>query len=390
MKKLSAFLCILLIVCSLTACKNGAENTEQNEKESIAELTGFSLENFNIETDDQSFFGYYHQMASTENGYYYFGGDWGDFLYYFDKESKQAVPLCNKPDCEHNQNYPDCNAYFDNIQYERYYGIFYYNSSLYLLGGDGEYNCTGLYLYKISSDGTKRECVRLLRDFGSEFRSMKIEFMMHKGKGYFVYSSDSKTELYSFDIEDKNSELVKIDEAEGAYPEFYRLIGCEDGISYQYFGYKDKDMKNFSGGIKIYLPGNKPEMVVKDAVKPYTIANGNIYYETADGLKMYSLKTKTVSDVETKNNANSPNYDGNYFYLYDVTLDNEYTIYIYDKDMKFIDSVKAPGSLYFGDENYFFGCYDEDPDNLEEYTLITCYFDKSKIGKEELKWKRIE
>src|SRR5699024_5721988 len=100
LKKILLILCMLVLF--LTAC-----GSDQAEVES---------EEFNLETDFQS--EYYdwttepHPIVEVENGYYMLVGY---YLYYVDKETMEYTPLCNKPNCLHQEETDqmkvmDCNA----------------------------------------------------------------------------------------------------------------------------------------------------------------------------------------------------------------------------------------------------------------------------------------
>lgn len=395
MKKTAFILIFSIIILTFFGCGNKDEGQSSaiSAKDSktpvkISDVNGFSLESFNIETDDQSFFDDNHTLASCNEGYYYFNGE---VLCFLDKNSKQSVPLCTKPDCSHNEETPDCNAYFSYMQYEPQFGIYYYNSCLYFLGNDGTEHSKTLYLYKVSKDGTSREQVSRLVEFGSPINKMMIKFIMHKGIGYLSYANKDKAELYSFNVEEKNPQLNKIDEISGPGPELYRMYGCDNGISYQYGHFTDKDYKNFEGGIKLYING-KSQTVVKNAVKPYVVANGNIYYEMKDGVKVYSLKTGKTSDFKTVSNAYSLKYDGKYFYAYDVMDDNFERLDVYDKNQKYVAEIKMPDCQYpnllFGDTDMLFCTGSEGSGEKSESVML--YFDKSKIESGSGKWTKID
>ncbi len=382
------FLLVILLIYMLivSGCNNPTENENHTQIDlNISDINGFSLDSYNIETDDQVFFTESHEMILCEEGYYYFIGE---ILNFFDKNSKQSVPVCTKPDCNHASDDLECNAHFS---YEQYYinnGIYYYNSNLYILANDGTDNTKSLFLYKISKDGSSRHQVCHITDFGSDVESMLMKFIIHKGKGYLSYSSEEKAELYSFDIEDGSPILNKIDEIKGIGAEIYRLQGCDEGISYQYGCFTDDSLEDFEGGIKISIDGIS-KVVVKDAIKPYVIANGNVYYETAEGIKIYSVKTEEISEFTAVSEDYSLNYDGKYFYAYNCINDIQQSIYVYDEDQNNISKLEMPNdaifvSLVFGDENLFFFTYGDKDENS-----YLCYFDKSKIGQGENNWKTV-
>lgn len=368
-------------------CSNDKNNSTQKNREitsNISNVVGYSEDSFNIETDYQPFFSDDNSIVACTEGYYYFIGE---FLYFLDKKTDLVVPLCNKLDCTHTSKDIDCNAYFTVEQYYNHLGLFYYDSNIYIIGNDGKKNSNKLYLYKISKDGSVREQSCYLGEFGSNINDMQIRFIIHKGKGYLAYSGDKKYELYSFNINEDKPQMKKIDEINGIGAEIYRLYGCDDGISYQYGSFTDESLETFEGGIKVCL-NDKPQVVVNDAIKPYVIANGNVYYETNNGIKIKSLKNNKTEDFNTKSNSYSLNYDGRYFYAYNVMDDGGQTISVYDNNQNYVGKFNTPDdtvSLLFGDtERFFCMCVDDKNDSVIEY------LDKSQIKDNITEWKIIQ
>ncbi len=389
MKKFFATIMFIILIFSLTSCNNEKSSNETSRKTETIELkemssnkvksiVGFTLDSFNIETDDQVFFDVYHAMTSCKEGYYFTKDE---FLYFIDKDTLQTVPLCNKPDCEHNIECPDCNAYLPVEQYLTYFGLYYYNSNIYILGTDGELNSKSLYLYEISKDGKERNKKCKIVDFGSSVDDMKIQFIVHKGIGYISYGTDKKAELFSFNIDDKDGNLIKLDEIQGIGAEIYRLQGCDNGISYQYGCFTDNECNNFEGGIRVIID-NEKKTIVDNAIKTYIIAEGKVYYETTSGTKINDLSSGKTTDFKSKGNANSIIYDGRYFYLYDNMLDNNYKVYVYDKNQNLINTINTSENcfeLLFGDKDYFFRM---DTSTEEDETTVKVYvIDKANIEK---------
>ena len=387
MKK--AIIGIIFLVFILSACANSNETkpinptSAQSSNTSDASvdttsLSGFSWDSFNIETDDPVFMSGYHQIAVCAKGYYFI---YSDILYFRDKSSEQCVPVCAKPDCTHeNDDLKTCNAYFNNSTFYSNRGVYYYDSNLYMLGNDGKGefgNGEGLYLYKISMDGTHREMLFNLADFASSLSDLKLNFTVHRGKGYISYSEETKSSLVSFDIDDKNLNMTEVDVLEGTAPEFYRLKGYGNYLVYQFFYYEDKNLEKFCGGIKVY-DGANHQILIKDAIKTYCITDSKVYYETTKGIKIYDIKTGTTSDLKTENNAYAINCDGKYFYTYDNNSDDNFVVYVYEKSGEMIDEIKTPEScfdLIFGDEELFFADY--------------MFFKKADIGTGNVQWQDI-
>lgn len=379
MRKTSILLALVIFISVnifFGGCSNDKNNSTQENREitsNISNVVGYSEDSFNIENDYQTFFGDDNSIVACNEGYYYF---MGEFIYFLDKKTDLAVPLCNKPDCTHTSKDIDCNAYFNVDQYYNHLGLYYYDSNIYIIGNDGKENSNKLYLYKISKDGSVREQSSYLGEFGSNINDMQIRFIIHKGIGYLAYSGDNKYELYSFNINEDKPQMKKIDKINGIGAEIYRLYGCDDGISYQYGCFTDESLETFEGGIKVCL-NDKPQVVVNDAIKPYVIANGNVYYETNNGIKIRSLKSNKTENFNTESNSYSLNYDGRYFYAYNVMVDGSQAIYVYDNKQNYLGKFNTPDdtfSLLFGDtERFFCMCVDD------KNASVLKYLDKSQI-----------
>ncbi len=388
MKKLAILFALVIFANIIFAgCGNDKNNSTQENlaiTSNVSDVFGYSEDSFNIETDYQTFFSDEHSIVACNEGYYYF---MGEFLYFLDKKSDLAVPLCNKPDCTHTSKDIDCNAYFSVEQYYNYLGLFYYDSNIYIIGNDGKENSNKLYLHKISKDGSVREQSSYLGEFGSNINDMQISFIIHKGKGYFAYSGDNKYELYSFNINEDKPQMKKIDEINGIGAEIYRLYGCDNGISYQYGCFTDESLEVYEGGIKVCLD-DKPQIIVNEAIKPYVIANSSVYYETNSGIKIKSLKNNKTDDFNTESNSYSLNYDGRYFYAYNVMAEGSQVIYVYDNNQDYIGKFNTPNDtvgMLFGDTERFF-CMCADDTNAP----VLKYLDKSQIKNNVTEWKIIQ
>lgn len=392
LKKVISLMLLFICAINLYGCNNsqniideGKNNTSEKSINKISDktikdlsLTGFSWDNFNIETDDPVFMSGYHEIALSDKGYYFIHSE---ILYFMDKSSNKCIPLCSKPDCSHEgKDLESCNAYFNFNTFDASSGLFYYNSNLYILGNDGNGENglgKGLYLYRISYDGTKRERVCHLLDISSSASDMGLRIIIHRGIVYLSYSEENKSTLCSFSINDNKAELKTIDTMEGKSPEFYRLKGYGDYLVYQYFYYDDENLDSFSGGIKVFDGKNK-QVLIKDAIKSYCISDSKVYYETSDGIKIYDLKSKKTSDFKAESDYFAINCDGEYFYTYNSELDSSYEVNVYDKKYNKINSFKSLegyGELCFGDEKYFF--------------TENKYFNKSDLRKKNVQWKNI-
>lgn len=122
-------------------------------------------------------------ITETEEGYYFLTQE--SFLYYADKESMEAVLLCSRPDCLHDQEPKEmkrreCNAYFPGSG-----TLFFSDGSLYIPCEKATDNISDPtrprgQVYKVSADGTTRES---LFDLYSE-----TCFRFHRGMLYYLDS----------------------------------------------------------------------------------------------------------------------------------------------------------------------------------------------------------
>lgn len=165
MKKYNVILYIIsfiLGIFSLTGCNKSAQE----------------LGDCYIEGQDQQFMysdGSMQKIARTENGYYFFAGE---YLYYMDFESMRPIIMCNKPNCLHNEETNlekrvDCNALFT----ENYF-LSYYDGYLYTTVKQYKSSTNKTELIRVALDGTSRKKV-------FEFDVLPTAIAIHRGKLYY-------------------------------------------------------------------------------------------------------------------------------------------------------------------------------------------------------------
>lgn len=176
MKRLiSLIIAIICIGVLFSACKK--EPAEQIEQ----------TENTYIEGTDYQYMYDNHPMAESPDGYYFLAGY---YLYYIDKANMEAIPLCNKPNCLHqNETNPekvlDCNACFLNSGSSPL--VAWYEGHLYVTDQKTNGNANGEYdLIRMDADGSNRKTLLALPANTSCY-------MIHRGYIYYasiVYSED--------------------------------------------------------------------------------------------------------------------------------------------------------------------------------------------------------
>ena len=180
-----------------------SESTEaatSPEKEGL--LAGFSFDN-RIGGRDCN-------LAETDRAYYGcpFGGN---YLYYFDKESKEGGIFCNRPECMHNNL--QCGAYVGyiaNNSLSAWQGRLYFVSTIY----DDPQKLPKYGLWSVAEDGSDRRLHRELEpdEYGTQYKQL------HKGNLFGIGYWDTveagapveKTVLYKLSLETGEKELLFI------------------------------------------------------------------------------------------------------------------------------------------------------------------------------------
>lgn len=81
----------------------------------------------------QNFLDSFSGFVKVDGGYYFINDS---TLSFYDAQSKDAYPACNKANCTHSDE--NCQAY---LSVETFYpgmGMYYYNNALYLLGHESD------------------------------------------------------------------------------------------------------------------------------------------------------------------------------------------------------------------------------------------------------------
>ena len=164
-------------------------------------------------------------IIPAKNGYYFMENG---MLFYYDKETGKTVYACSKPDCKHERYDENCDACV--VEYHN--KIYLYKDNLYAVGrknNSGE-GTTGLWLTKISEDGSEREglyCFIHCTD------GEGVTYSTYVHRGYLYYSAGSedvnkkkKITLYRRALEkDAKEEVVYETEGYAAGFDVYNAYG---------------------------------------------------------------------------------------------------------------------------------------------------------------------
>ena len=239
-------------------------------------------------------------VTETKDSYYFLSGPDRCFLYLYDKTTKLALPVCNKPDCLHtdepdNTKIAKCNAFL---------GIWvshlklYQNNLYYIIYEESENNAF-LSLYQISLDGTKRRRVHVFKEF---FSSIQIH------RGYIYYSTtDSGTisgqeattkttyKLCRLALDKSNAEPEVIEQGTGIYGVIDNLFAYGNNIYYTIYYKNDDTLSTYTSYVNRYdiLTNTASRFLASDS-SHYTVLNGQFVY------MIYKQGTYTC-DMDGKN-----------------------------------------------------------------------------------------
>ena len=327
------------------------------------------------ESDNQYYFylsgiqGY--PMAESEDAYYFLQDQ---YLYSRNKKTGKCVPLCNKPDCTHDEQFKNsdgssnCNAFFGAIR-----NIAYYQEKLYILSLDP-------IMYEMDIGGsTRKELLHLKEPISCA--------MVHRGYLYLSFTDflSSPEEYSEEEIKDMGYrvERYRLDRWDGKPEVIYEKKG-EYGQINTLFAY----------GNRIYIHTNTGTVttynVVDHSISAIPEINGYlaalhqklVYFKNPKGFTGEESLTE-LFEMRKKNMAVMAGLDGNieketeipqiysriYGYGNRIAADNSSNIYdgglseedrgvrFYDQDGKFIREIKTGNGRMPSlgmDEDYFF------------------------------------
>ena len=328
-RKYVLFMFLLMVMLCITGCgnhtdTNGTESENNKDSDSttngdtdITDCIGIDTGTYNSETDAQSFY-LWGDMAKTKNGFYFFDST---MLMFFDLASKQLVPVCNKPNCEHDSIASEgCNAIFSeyNITYDHMSGVRYYDGYLYITGCDEEgYDC----LYRIAQDGSTRE--KYMKLYRSGRMSTETEsyrrapsFWIHRGYVYYINEMEETQVIRRMELGKDKAEVVY--EAQGERATIYRMKAYGDYLVFQTGNFAE-DMINIEARICAYnIKTGEIGTIVNDVYNEYHIYDGKVYYTTATEIRCYDMDSKEDEAIIEGNNG-----------YYEFCLDDTY-IYTFE------------------------------------------------------------
>lgn len=364
--------------------------------------------NYNYITDCQLTKSAFSQISSERNvakcetGYYTLTDK---KLYYVESDSMQATPLCNKPNCMHNDE--SCNAEIgvvDNICYSD--GYIYY-----VKDAGEEHKFEGSCLVKISADGSKREEILYMEN-------SLDDWIIHRGNFFYCirkFTVDESTGLenvnyadcyiYAYPV-DKSAEPKEIYFAEEVQKDaqISNVIAYGDNLYFNIYGMERENAKSeVRKTIKLNLESDS----ATEMISPQGTSLSNPMY--LDGLLVFSSEDKENEKYiyyKTDFDGNNPEKfidtyegeniicDGKYLYLdnyYALNLSqyiakddpvnkNERYIKVFDSELNKIDeislgngSAKTWNLLPIDDQVFMFSGKNDEGEFI-------FYYDKNQLG----------
>ena len=319
-------------------------------------------------------------ITPGEDGYYF---RLGDFLFYMDAESKEVVPFCNRPDCEHTKletisEAQQCSAFIGDCGFSQ---IQFYNDQLYCATNFSKDEVkSGLmnscFFTEISEDSTYRETLAEIKS-----GTGASAFYIHRDYLYTALSSteaDGKTPR--FELNRVSLEKVGKGEPEvlfeGAFSgpytvlygnHFYVGAYVEDEESNNVYTFCTYDYNISTKKVTLISKGKYPIGMIDGKL----LLRKPIYDEKPTEVQTYFYDSDTEQEADyltipkTEGMASSLDTDGTYLYFFECPREiadeasGEWNLFIYDLNGTCISEQNLsflPAITYFfpGDDRYAF------------------------------------
>lgn len=360
---------IILLLCIFSCFITGCVNTEYDNlgKEYVEGC------------DFQYFFGSMPCVQKVEKGYYFL---LSEYLYYYDETMEQACKVCNKYNCNHQNE--ECNAYLAGAT-----EINCFENKLYYIAPEEEAS-DNWYLFYVSGNGKRREKIVQVATLNPEDNGISFQMCVHRGKLFFCVkkSTTLKKEtasVYEVELNGKHR-WKKIDSFEGygatvddiaAYGNTLVVLGSYADSADAEFRYHTDIVNIDSNEVKKDVIYNED----KDAVFAFMDKDG-LYYYSDSKLFVADINTGKEKCISGNNLFyDDINFDGRYIYNsnWSECRDNndysEYRIDIYDLMGKKKGSIPMTKNMtwLYGDKDAFLFV------NWEDENTIVKFYDKSGI-----------
>ncbi len=398
--------CVFALLClSILVLLSGCQTNNQNFSEA-----------YSFETDHQID---HDAIAEAKDGYYFLKEtSRGSYLYCFDQQNIDPIPLCDKPNCLHDketnpEKLYDCNAYMADASQ-----VFYNDGYLYILArgqADGT-SISGVYLRKLSPQGTFIENAY-------RFPTYPNSVALHRGNLFYSSNeyipqdsgkSAGTCSLIQVALNEKKEKLLYSTDLESGNIATITAVGKR--LFFIVSGYEDKSAGQVKTIQKNYCMDLESEAISSidsktgeavmgtPAVLPDAIYYSYWYYDYDDE-RNRTVYQNNFDGTEEKAVFSSPSvcdrlcWDGSYFYFDNWPTigipghESEVrTIWVYDKDFQPIlsfnlsningkdYSIPSIGSFLNVSNDFLFFLIQDDAGEKNQTTLIYVNKDEIKNG----------
>ena len=351
------------------------------------------VEKKNVQNNKEEInYSYTQQIASTTKGFY-FGYNF-DQIMFMDRKSKKVIPLCSKPECNH-ENYKTCNSFISNMKS----GIQYYEGKLYYISKNEEHQ---LALFRVDEAGNnKEEVTTLVQSFQGEGES--VAFRIINNHIYIEFFKDvpgdegyMQTTLYQKKLTSKE-DLIKVYDAKNPgekvnLPQVYKNKVYFNTSFYQ----SVEDELMIYGELYAYDTNNNTlELLLEDIDGDVIIKGDSLFYSNHRGqlgkVNLDTLEQEIVVTMKEEDKFFDFYVDDQYIYVDNCPITmSTYVggatvrkIMIFDYMGNLVDTIYPVGGFmvnFVGNDEYLI---------FDEGSSVV-FFDKSQIGKQDKRWERYE
>lgn len=287
-------------------------------------------------------------IAETNEGYYFAGGMNKNYVYYMDKETKEAIILCNKPNCKHDNetdeyNLDNCNAFFLGLG-----SVYYSSNNIYVLSNRETFGKNMAELYRVSLDGSEKELFH-------QFEYMPQRIIIHRGYMYYSFFESaigrsnvkgdelSKGMIFRVPLSKKNQKAETFYEGEGFDFQIASLNGYKNEIFFTEFAFNDSSFNDYKfNQYAINIQNNEIRKVCAEPRGVILCNNNILYMDKSDNIYLADLNGENKRFIEKYDHDGYIIKSANdkYVILDYLSLDNskERKINVYDYDGNLLKS----------------------------------------------------
>lgn len=315
-------------------------------------------------------------MVDAFNGYYFMNGPENHYLFFLDKATGEAAPVCNKPECVHNDN--TCNSYLTKFYVRT---LIYYLDKVYYVSLDFV-DDTGNWrdvLYELSPDGTHKKLLTF---------SESIDFLtFHRGYVYYmttdngtISGKENETQttvrLYRLPVQKINNEPETLYEFQGIYAFAGNILCYGNDIYFLQMSFEGEPME-LKTEMKRYSILDKSIESILEGRGQYTIFNGKLAFMDLDGTYICDLDGQNIQKIYDKGGILLPDND---YLLVDTISDADVrkgekprTITALDREGNYAGSVDLDGftnnPIGIVDNQFLFSLFDMDKQTTAIYQI---------------------